>query len=120
MYLKTNMIFRYRCAQIRSFQDECDGNRVVSAYIAGRGCIRCQPVLTYQLHLMPARTSGGLRVDGGLHVQSVLTNVSWLNEGAAAEFGREIQINILVHIINAPPTSSPLPARLLGMIRYLC
>ena len=117
MYLKTNTIFRYRRAQIRSFQDECDGNRVVSAYIAGHGCIRCQPVLTYQLHLLPARMSGGLRVDGGLHMQWVLTNVAWLNNGAAAECGREIQINILVHIINAPPTSSPRPARLLGIIR---
>ena len=115
MYLKTNTIFRYRRAQIRSFQDECDGNRVVSAYIAGRGCIRCQPVLTYQLHLMPARTSGGLRVDG-LHVQSDLTNVALPNNGAAAECSREIQIYILVHIINAPPTSSPRPARLLGII----
>ena len=65
-------------------------------------------MLTHQLHLMPARTSGGVRVDGGLHVQRVFTNVAWLNDGAAAECGREIQINILVHIINAPPTSSPL------------
>ena len=32
MYLKINTIFRYRRAQIRSFQDECDGNRVVSVY----------------------------------------------------------------------------------------
>ena len=32
MYLKTNTIFTYRRAQIRSFQDECDGNRVVSVY----------------------------------------------------------------------------------------
>ena len=56
MSLKTNTIFRYRRAQIGSFQEDCDGNRVFSAYIAGRGCIRCQPVLTYQLHLMPART----------------------------------------------------------------
>ena len=69
MHLKTNTIFRYRRAQTRSFQDECDGNRVVSAYIAGRGCIRCEPVLAYQLHLMPVRTSGGVRVDGGLHMQ---------------------------------------------------
>ena len=76
-------------------------------------------MLTHQLHLLPARTSGGVRVDGGLHVQSVLTNVAWLNDGAAAECGREIQINILVHIINAPPTSSPRPARLLGIIRYI-
>ena len=75
-------------------------------------------MLTYQLHLLPARMSGGVRVDGGLHVQSVLTNISWLNDGAAAECGCEIQINILVHIINAPPTSSPGPARLLG-IRYM-
>ena len=30
-----------------------------------------------------------------------------------------MQINILVHIINAPPTSSPRPARLLGIIRYV-
>ena len=119
MYLKTNSIFRYRRAKTRSFQDECDGNRVVSAYIAGHGCIRCQPVLTYQLHLMPARTSGGLRVDGGSHVQSVLTNVAWLNNDAAAECGCEIRINILVHIINASSTSSPRPARLLGIIRYV-
>ena len=84
MYLKIYTTFRYRRAHIRSFQDECDGNRVVSAYIAGRGCIRCQPVLTYQLHLMPAHASGGLRVDGGLHVQWVLNNVAWLNNGAAA------------------------------------
>ena len=69
MYLKTNTIFRYPRVQIRSFQDECDGNHAASAYIAGRGCIRCQPVLTYQLHLLPARTGGALRVDGGLHVQ---------------------------------------------------
>ena len=37
----------------------------------------------------------------------------------AAECGSEIQINILVHIINAPPTSSPRPVRLLGIIRYM-
>ena len=88
-----------------------------SRYIAGRRRIRCQPVLTYQLHHMPARASGGLRVDGGLHVQWVLNNVAWLNNGAAAECGSEIQNNILVHIINAPPTSSLRPARLLGIIR---
>ena len=86
-------------------------------YKAGRGCIRCQPVLTHQIHLLPARTSGGVRVDWGLHVQSVLTNVAWLNDGAAAECGCEIQINILVHIVNAPPPSSPRPARLLRIIR---
>ena len=99
MYLKTNGKFIYRHAQTRSFQDGCDGNRVVSAYIAGRGCIRCQPVLTYQLHLLPVRTGGVVSVDGGLHVQSVLTHVAWLNNDAAAECGREIQSNILVHII---------------------
>ena len=74
-------------------------------------------MLTHQLHLLPASTSGGLRVDGGLQVQSVLTNVAWLNDSAVDECGREIQINILVHIINAPPTSSPRQARLLGIIR---
>ena len=49
-------------------------------------------------------------------MQSILTNVAWLNDGTAAKCGREIQINILVHTINkinAPPTSSPRPARLL-------
>ena len=40
MSLKTNTIFRYRRAQIGSFQEDCDGNRLVSAYIVGRGCIR--------------------------------------------------------------------------------
>ena len=66
---------------------------------------------------MPARMSGGLRVDGGLHVQWVLNNVAWLNNGAAAECGREIQNNILVHIINAPQTSSSRLARLLGILQ---
>ena len=36
-----------------------------------------------------------------------------VNDGAAADCGREIQNNILVHIRIAPPTSSP---RLLGII----
>ena len=36
-----------------------------------------------------------------------------VNDGAAADCGREIQNNILVHIIIAPPTSSP---RLLRII----
>ena len=40
-----------------------------------------------------------------------MTALEWMG-------GREIQINILVHIINAPPTSSPPLARLLGIIRY--
>ena len=70
MYLITNTIFRYRRAQIRSFQDECDGNRVVSAYIAGRGCIRSACVnIPVTLDASAYETSGGLRVDGGLHVQ---------------------------------------------------
>ena len=48
--------------------------------------------------------SGGVRVDGGLHVQWALTNVAWINDDAVAESVREIQNNILLHIRNAPPT----------------
>ena len=33
--------------------------------------------------------------------------MAWLNDGAEAECVREIHINTFVHIINAPPTSSP-------------
>ena len=88
---------------------------------AGRGCIRCQSVLTHQIHLLRARVAalewmGACTCSQFSPMSHGLISV---NDCAAAECGREIQINILVHIINAPPTSSPRPARLLGIIRYI-
>ena len=75
MYLKSNTIFRYRGAQIRSFQDECDGNRVVLAYIAGRGCIRCQPTASgVNIPVTPDASVHDWRLESGWGLASAVSS----------------------------------------------